>query len=72
MIARPKLNSLVVSALKSDGSLRAVTMFHDLRVSHSDVLREERVLSFRGFVKIINSFPDVRYQGACVKRYVLK
>ena len=60
MEKRVQVNSLVIATLDDNGgTLSASQIYSELNSNHANVLREERVHSFRGFVKILNSFPNI-------------
>lgn len=64
---------MVVATLEvSSSPPRANTLYDSFRRESPEVLREGKTLSFKGFVKIINSFPEVEGTGYGVKSYVLK
>jgi hypothetical protein len=60
MLKREKLNKLVVMTLESE-DMKAIKLFNTISNENPQVLREERVSSFRGFCKICNSFPEVEH-----------
>lgn len=74
MIKREKTNSLVVMSLsKSHTPLRAQQIYDKLRNGNVGLLKEERVLSFKGFVKVLNTFPEVQQVPKTgIKMYCLR
>ena len=73
MIERKALNRLVVATLReNDEGMRAIEIYDTIRFERPEVLRTERVSGFRGFVKVINSFEQVKSLGTGVKIYVLQ
>ena len=70
MIQRTQLNKLVVATLEvSPQPQCAHEIFYAIARSDPKLLRVEKVRSFRGFVKILNTFRDVRAQGTGLKQY---
>lgn len=72
MIKREGLNRLVVATLQVTDSLPAAVIFKEIASQDPKLFRIERVRSFKSFVKILNSFPEVQPQGRGVKTYCLK
>ena len=64
MIERKELKKLVVIMIStSSNQPTARELYEQIRKENPPILRTERVKSFRGFVKIINSFENVKPTG---------
>jgi len=73
MERRENLNKLVILTLqKTDIELRARQLYECIKYDQPDIFREEKVRGFRSFVKIINSFKDVKAVGVGVKKYIIE
>lgn len=74
MKERRELNRLVVRTLRSErNDVKANYLYDRLRFSHPHVLRKEKVTTFRGFVKVLNSFSNVQQVPRTgVKTYTLR
>lgn len=73
MESRENLNKLVILTLqKTEIELKARQIYEFIRYNQPDILREEKVRGFRSFVKIINSFSDVKAIGTGVKKYIIE
>jgi len=57
---------------KNDIDLKACTLYENIRIKSPSVLREEKVRSFRSFVKVINSFENIESVGTGIKKYIVK
>jgi len=73
MESRENLNKLVILTLqKTEIELKARQIYEFIRYNQPDILREEKVRGFRSFVKIINSFSEVKAVGIGVKKYIVE
>lgn len=73
MKERKHLNRLVVMTLQeTDTNLKARQIYEQIRTDNPKVMRKESVKGFRSFVKIINSFEQVKQIGSGVKRYTIE
>jgi hypothetical protein len=61
MLERKELNRLVVATLiTSHAPTRANELYNTIREKHIEILRDQQVRGFRSFVKILNTFEEVR------------
>lgn len=72
MLERKELKELVVMTLEnSEIHPKASALYQHIKEINPGIMREERVKSFRSFVKVINSFEEIKIQGSGVKVYSL-
>jgi len=73
MRQREELNKLVIMTLDSIiDKPKAIDLYNMIKVVNPHILKQERVPTFRSFVKVINSFPGIRHEGIKPKRYFVK
>ena len=73
MLERKITHKLVVLNLEnSRDSMIALQIYDDIKLSHKSILRLEEVKTFKAFVKVINSFPDIERIDSRPSRYLLR
>ena len=72
MIKRKETNKLVVLTLTGNGSLSARAIYTQLEANEPELMRREHVKTFKGFVKVLNSFPEVSHAGTGIQKYALQ
>lgn len=70
MRQREELNKLVVMTL--DGAMgkpKAIDLYNMVKIANPHILKQEKVPTFRSFVKVINAFSNIRHDDVKPKRY---
>jgi len=72
MLERKELNDLVIMTLQTTQvSLKASQIYEQIKQEDPSIMRGQSVKSFRSFVKILNSFPNVQPTGSGTKTYMI-
>lgn len=73
MIKRQTLNKLVMFTINSMPSHPTASQIYDTIKNQDDMfLKKQRVKSFKSFVKIINSFEEIKGKGSPLMVYSIK